>query len=191
MQPVQDFLFLANTRKSMSVLPILAGTMPQRSLRYIFVTLVVICLLPSASIEKHISGFDIAALCRGSDVHALIFATLVELFPGDGVVVVRVVVDAFLVFVASVVEKDAAICYAVLGLVVDRAFMVCRRACDVAAFCLMRWSARNHTRSRDTARHCRRNRLPDAQNAGSRPIGYHSECSNDKHHRTQDLRLVS
>jgi hypothetical protein len=69
-----------------------------------------------------------------SNIDALVFTALVQFFPGNGVVVVWVVVDAFLVRVTAVVEQDAAAGDAMLGPVVNGAFVVCGRAGDVCSF---------------------------------------------------------
>lgn len=59
---------------------------------------------------------------------------MVQLLPGNGVVVVRVVVDAFLVGVTSVIKKNTTSCDTVLSPVVDGAFVVCGRSCDIRTF---------------------------------------------------------
>lgn len=97
----------------------------------------IIRFFPAAANEEHVADLDVAALRCGADINALVFTALVELLPGNGVVVVWVVIDALLVRVASIVEKDAAAGYAMLGPVVDRAFVVCGRTYDVGTFCLL------------------------------------------------------
>jgi hypothetical protein len=99
--------------------------MPQTSLRAIRIAFAVICFFPTTSDEQHVADLDVTALSSGADVDTLIFAALEELFPGNGVVVERVVVDAFFVSVATVVEEDASARNAVLCPVVDGAFVVC------------------------------------------------------------------
>lgn len=124
MQPIQDLLLLTDTRVSLSILAILPSSVSQRSFRAVSVSLVVIRLFPAASDEQHISNLDVAALSCWSDVDTLVFATLVELFPGDRVVVIRVIVDAFLVRVAAIVEEYAASRNAVLCPMMNRALVV-------------------------------------------------------------------
>lgn len=138
MQPIQNFLFLAQPRKPVSIRPSFPGIMGHRSFSSFFIALAVICFFPATSNEEHVSGLDVAALSCGSDVDALIFAAVVEFLEGDGMVVVGVVGDSFFVGVASVVEEDAAAGNAVVSPVVNRAFVVGVRTSDVAAFCLRR-----------------------------------------------------
>ena len=49
---------------------------------------------------------NIATLSFWTYVDALILATLIQLFERDGIVVVRVVLDALLMCVATIVEQD-------------------------------------------------------------------------------------
>lgn len=119
MQPIQNLLFLAQSRKCVSICPCLPGIMGHRSFDSLFIGLSVICFFPAASNEKHVSGFDVAALSCGPDVDALVLSALVEMFEGDGVVVVGVIDDSFFVGVASVVEEDAAAGDAVVSPVVN------------------------------------------------------------------------
>lgn len=93
--------------------------MSKSSFCAISVGFVVICFFPAASNEQHVADLDVTALSRGANIDALVFAALVQLLPGDGVVVIGVVVDAFLVGVAAVVEENAASSDAVLGPVMD------------------------------------------------------------------------
>jgi hypothetical protein len=137
-QPIQNLFFLTDTCVPLSIFAVFARTVPQCSFRSVLVALVVICFFPPAADEHHVPNLDVATLCRGSNVDPLILATLVELLPGDGVVVVGVIIDAFLVRIATVVEEDAAACNTVFSPVMDRAFVVGCWACNVAAFCLMR-----------------------------------------------------
>lgn len=131
MQPIQHLLLLTHSRPPLSIH---ALSVPQSSLSAIGITLAVIRLLPATSNEQHVTNFDVAALSCGADVDSLVLAALKELFPRDGVVVERVIVDAFLVGVATVVEEDAAACDAVLGPVVDGTFVISCRAGDVCTF---------------------------------------------------------
>lgn len=112
--------------------------MTQRRLGPILIALAVICFFPAAAHKQHVAGFDVAALSNRPDVDALVFAAAVKLLPGNRVVVIRIVVDALFVRVASVVEEDAAACDAVFGPVVNRAFVVGAGASDVTAFGLGR-----------------------------------------------------
>lgn len=81
--------------------------MSQRSFRPICVTLAIICLLPAAPDEQHVTDLDIATLSCGSNIHPLVLATSIELFPRDRVVVKWVVVNAFLMSIAPVVKQNA------------------------------------------------------------------------------------
>lgn len=122
MQPIQHLLLLTHPRPPLSVH---ALSMPQASTCAVSIAFAVVRFFPATADEQHVADLDVAALGSGADVDALVFAALEELLPGDGVVVEGVVVDAFFVGVAAVVEEDAAACDAVLGPVVDGAFMVC------------------------------------------------------------------
>lgn len=120
----------------MSIRSSFAVIVGHHSFSSFFIRLAVICFFPAAPDEQHVAGFDVAALSCGPDIDALVFTAVVEVFEGDGVVVVGVVSDSFFVGVASVVEEDAAAGDAMFSPVVDRAFVVGMRARDVAAFCL-------------------------------------------------------
>lgn len=134
MQPIQHFRLLLHPRILEPILAIQARPMAQRGSRALGIRLAVVRLLPARADEEHVADFDVAALSGGADVDSLVFAAGVELVKGDGVVVEGVVGDAFFVGVAAVVEEDAAAGDAVLGPVVDGAFVVCCGADDVAAF---------------------------------------------------------
>jgi hypothetical protein len=70
----------------------------------------------------------------------LVLPTLIELLPGDGVVVVGVVVDALLVRIAAIVEQDTSAGDAMFGPVVDGAFVICGWPNDVGALSLLGFS---------------------------------------------------
>jgi hypothetical protein len=103
MQPVKDLLLLTHTRISLAIIAILASSVPQSGRRSSLICLVIVRFLPATANEEHVTNLDVAALSRRSDVNTLVFAALIQLFPRDGVVVIRVVVDALLVSVAAVV----------------------------------------------------------------------------------------
>ena len=132
MQPVDNPLFLRHPRPPLSIIdPKLMR--PQRHPRPLVRRLAVIRLHKPTADEQDIADLDIAALCLRMDIDALVFAAVVQLFERDGVVVVGVVLDAFSVRVGAVVEEDAAAGDAVLGPVVDGAFVVRFRSEDVGA----------------------------------------------------------
>jgi hypothetical protein len=133
-QPVQNLLFLAHARVALAVFPVLPCAVSERSFRSVFVAFVVIRFFPATTDEEHVAGLDVAALSSRANVDALVLTALVQLLPGNRVVVIRVVVDAFLVRVASVVEEDSSSRDTMLGPVVDRTFVVSCWAYDVAAF---------------------------------------------------------
>lgn len=141
MQPVQNLLFLTHTRIPKSILAIFPASMPSRSLIPRIITLTVVRLLPPTANEQHITDLDVTALCGRSNIDTLVFAALVQLFPGNGIVVERIIIDAFLLRVASVVEQDAATSDAVLCPVVDGALVVCGGAGYICAFGLEMSSA--------------------------------------------------
>lgn len=87
----------------------------------------------AAADEQDISDPDVSALCLRPDVDALVFATLVQLFETDGIVVERVVLDSLLVRIPAVIKQDAPTGNAVFGPMVDGAFVVGFRADDVFA----------------------------------------------------------
>jgi hypothetical protein len=124
-QPIENLLLLAQTRISLSIFSILSGSVAKRSFRAIGIAFAVVRLFPPAADEKQVSNPDITTLSGRSNVHALVFAALVQLFPGNWVVVVRVVVDAFFMRIATVVEKNSTSCDAVLCPVMYGAFVVC------------------------------------------------------------------
>lgn len=124
MQPVKNLLLLAQTRISLSILSVLSTAVPKCGFAPFLRALLVIRLFPTAANEQHIADSDVATLRSGPDVDALVLAALVELLPGDGVVVVGIVVNALLVGVATVVEEDASARDAMLGPVVDGAFVL-------------------------------------------------------------------
>jgi hypothetical protein len=134
MQPVQNLLLLTYTRVPQPALPIFPTSMSERSFRAVSIRLAIVRFFPAAADEEHVTDLDVAALSCGTNVDALVLAALVQLFPGDGVVVEGIVVDALLAGVAAVVEQDAAACDAVVGPVVDGALVVCGGAEDVGAF---------------------------------------------------------
>jgi len=108
--------------------------MSERSLRAIGIALAIVRFFPAAADEEHVASLNVAALSCGANVDTLVLAALVQLFPRDGVVVERVVVDALLARVAAVVEKDAPAGDPVVSPVVNGAFMVCRGTENVGAF---------------------------------------------------------
>lgn len=108
--------------------------MSERSFRTVSIRLAIVRFFPAAADEEHVADLDVAALGSWANIDALVLAALVQLFPGNGVVVERVVVDALLAGVAAVVEQDATACDAVVGPVVDGALVVCGWAEDVGAF---------------------------------------------------------
>jgi hypothetical protein len=135
-QPVKDFLLLAQTRIPLSVFTVLSGAVPERSLRTIIVTLVIVRFFPTTPDEQHISDFDVAALGSGSNINSLVLAALKKFFPRDGIVIIGVVVDTLLVCVATVIKKNTATCNTVLSPVMDGALVVCCGSGDVGSFCL-------------------------------------------------------
>jgi hypothetical protein len=124
MQPIQNILFLTHTCVPLSVLAILSGSMPERCLGTIINTLVIVCFFPATSNEQHVSNLNVTTLSSGPDVNTLVLATLVQFFPRDRVIVEWVIVDALLACIATVVEKNAASCNAMLCPMMDGAFMV-------------------------------------------------------------------
>jgi hypothetical protein len=108
--------------------------MSERSFCAVSIRLAIVCFFPAAADEEHVADLDVAALSCGANVDALVLTALVQLFPGDRVVVEGVVVDALFARVAAVVEEYPAAGDAVVGPVVDRAFVVGGWAEDVGAF---------------------------------------------------------
>jgi len=141
MQPIQHLLLLTHARVPLTILPILPGSMSQCRLCSIFWGPRIIRLFPPATHEKHVPDLDVATLSSRANIYTLIFATLIELFPRDGVVVERIVVDAFLVGVASVVKENTPSCNTVFSPVVNGAFVVCCWTDNVRAFGLSNMSA--------------------------------------------------
>jgi hypothetical protein len=123
-QPVKDFLLLAHTRIPLSVFTVLSSAVPKRSLRTIIVTLVVVRFFPTTPDEQHISDFDVASLSSGSNINSLVLPALKKFFPRDGIVIIGVVVDTFLVCIATVVKKNTTTCNTVLSPVMDGALVV-------------------------------------------------------------------
>lgn len=78
----------------------------------------------AASNEQDIPDPDVPALCLGPDVDALVFATLIQLFEADGVVVVWIVLDTLLVGISAVIKQDTPARDAMFGPVMDGAFVV-------------------------------------------------------------------
>lgn len=185
MQPIQNLLLLAHACIPQSILTILPRPMPQRDFRILLWARTIIRLLPAATDKQHIAGLDVTALRSGSDVYALVDATLVQVLPGNRIVVVRVVVDAFFVRVAPVVEQDAAAGDAVLGPVVDGAFVICTWASNVATLCLRRVNiCLNAVLRNMNLRRCRKSPLGSGRSGGIRPIAFrfgYSWCTS--HHR--------
>lgn len=131
MQPVQHLLLLTHTRIPLTILTILPSPMPQCRLCSVFWRPRIIRLFPPATHEKHVPNLDVATLSSRANIYTLVFAALIKLFPRDGVVVERIVVDALLVGVASVVKKNSSSCNTVFSPMVDGAFVVCCWADDV------------------------------------------------------------
>jgi hypothetical protein len=136
MQPIENLVLLTQACIPLPVLTVLATPMPQRRLRALLAALAVKCLFPATTNEQHVTNADIAALRCGPDVDSLVESAAVQVLPGDGVVVERVVINTLLVRVAAVVKQHAAAGDPVLGPVVNRTFVVSSWAGDVAAFCL-------------------------------------------------------
>ncbi len=119
MQPIQHLFFLRYPRKPQTRLISLPRSMSQCQFSILLVTLTIIYFLPATSNEKHIADFDVATLRCRPDVDALVFTAVVQLVPGDFVVVVWIVADSLFVCVAPVVEEYAATGDPVFGQVVD------------------------------------------------------------------------
>lgn len=134
MQPIQNLLFLTYTRIPESIFAILAASMPSRSLKPRIVALAIIRLLPPTANEQHITYFDVTTLCGRSNVDTLIFAALVQFFPGDGIVIERIIIDALFLRIASVVEQNATTSNTVFCPVVDGALVICGGANNICAF---------------------------------------------------------
>jgi len=131
MQPIQYLLLLTHARIPLTIFTILPSPVPQCRLCSIFRRPRIIRLLPPATHEKHVTNLNVTSLSCGTNVYTLVFSALVEFFPGDGIVIERIVVDAFLVCVASVVKEDASSCDTVFSPMVNGAFVVCCWADDV------------------------------------------------------------
>jgi len=101
-----------------------------------------VLLDPAGADEEQIADFYVAALGCWADVYALVLSAVVQLFEGDGIVVFflwlivwlgcrgkikrtkRIVLNPFCFRIASIVEKDTPARNAMLGPVVDGAFLV-------------------------------------------------------------------
>lgn len=138
-QPIDHPLLLAQSGPS---LPIVDAELVRAHGKGIALVrrLRVVRLNPSAADEEHVADLDISALGGGTDVNALVQAALVELLVlvsvkavktgagvtrlvADWVVVVRIVLYALLLCIASVIEQDATTGNAVFGPMVDTAFV--------------------------------------------------------------------
>lgn len=138
-QPIDHPLFLAQSGPS---LPVVEAELVRAHGKGIALVrrLRVVRLDPAAADEEHVADLDISALGGGTDVNALVQAALVELlllvsmkvvktgagethFVADWVVVVRIILYALLLCITSVIEQDATTSNAMLGPMVDTAFM--------------------------------------------------------------------
>jgi hypothetical protein len=124
-QPIENLLLLAQTRITLTIFSVLSGSVAKRSFRTVSIAFVVVCLFPAAADEKQVSYLDVTTLSSWPNVHTLVFAALVQLFPGNWIVIVWVIIDAFFVRVPTVVEENSTSCDAVLGPVMYGAFEVC------------------------------------------------------------------
>lgn len=135
-QPVQNLLLLSDTRPSLTVIRS-KGMRSHGQPVPLLGRLAVVGFHKPAPDEEDISNFDIAALSLRPDVDSLVLAALVQLFKTDRIIVIRIVLNALLMCIAAIVEQNTPTGDAVLGPVVDGAFVVGLWAVDVFAVCII------------------------------------------------------
>lgn len=92
-QPVLDGLFLLDARP-LCVLGVRVTVSAERELRAFLRCAPVVVLGPSRSDQQDVPDLDVAALCRGPDVDALVFTDRCEILVADCVRCCCVVLDS-------------------------------------------------------------------------------------------------
>lgn len=88
--------------------------------------------------EQNVTDLDMATLCLGSNVDALVFATKVKLLVRDPVIDEAVVLNAFLVCIGPVIKQYASPDQtAMLAPMVDGVFKVRVRSNDIGFVCVV------------------------------------------------------
>ncbi len=83
-----------------------------------------VCFDESTPDHQDVSNSDISTLSLRTDINALIFATLIQLFIADWIVIVRIVLNSLLVGVPTVIKEHASTGDSMFGPVMNGAFVV-------------------------------------------------------------------